>query len=129
MIDTLAALHSVDVEAAGLSDFGKPGNYFGRQVDRWTKQYRLAETETMDEMEQLIAWLPATLPEQTPTSVVHGDYRTDNLIYAKERPEVHAVLAWEKATLGDSLAAFAYVALAWVHESGGSRGDQEYDIK
>ncbi len=67
MIDALAALHSVDVEAAGLSDFGKPGNYFGRQVDRWTKQYRLSETETMDEMERLIEWLPATLPEQTRT--------------------------------------------------------------
>src|SRR3546814_2435132 len=87
MIDTLAALHSVDVEAAGLSDFGKPGNYFGRQVDRWTKQYRLAETETMDEMEQLIAWLPATLLEQTRTSVVHGAYRIDNMFYAKEPPD------------------------------------------
>src|SRR3546814_7662426 len=70
MIDTLAALHGVDVEAAGLSDYGKPGNYFGRQVNRWTKQYKLSETETMDEMERLIAWLPATLPEQTRTSVV-----------------------------------------------------------
>src|SRR3546814_16785425 len=69
MIDTLAALHSVDVEAAGLSDFGKPGNYFGRQVDRWTKQYRTAETETMGGMEQQIAWLPATLPDQTRPSV------------------------------------------------------------
>ncbi|MBJ7502416.1 MAG: phosphotransferase family protein, partial [Sphingopyxis sp.] len=103
MIDTLAALHSVDVEAAGLSDFGKPGNYFGRQVDRWTKQYKLSETETMDEMERLIEWLPATLPEQTRTSVVHGDYRIDNMIFAKDRPEVLAVLDWELSTLGDPL--------------------------
>ena len=105
MIDTLAALHSVDIEAAGLSDFGKPGNYFGRQVDRWTKQYRLSETETMDEMEQLIAWLPATLPEQTRTSVVHGDYRIDNMIFAKDRPE------------------------AWVTENGGRSGVMDLDRK
>jgi aminoglycoside phosphotransferase (APT) family kinase protein len=113
MIDTLAALHSVDIEAAGLSDFGKPGNYFGRQVDRWTKQYKLSETETMDEMERLIAWLPATLPEQTRTSVVHGDYRIDNMIYAKDRPEVLAVLDWELSTLGDPLADFTYHLMQW----------------
>jgi aminoglycoside phosphotransferase (APT) family kinase protein len=69
MVDTLAALHAVDVEAAGLGDYGKPGNYFGRQVERWTKQYRLSETGRLDEMERLIAWLPATLPQQTRTSV------------------------------------------------------------
>src|SRR3546814_14797468 len=113
MIDTLAALHSVDVEAAGLSDFGKPGNYFGRQVDRWTKQYRLAETETMDEMEQLIAWLPATLPEQTRTSVVHGDYRIDNMIYATDRPEVLAVTDWAQSPLGNTPPDFTYFPQAW----------------
>nr|HMN55090.1 phosphotransferase family protein [Sphingopyxis sp.] len=127
MIDTLAALHNVDVEAAGLSDFGKPGNYFGRQVDRWTKQYKLSETETMDEMERLIAWLPATLPEQTRTSVVHGDYRIDNMIFAKDRPEVLAVLDWELSTLGDPLADFTYVAMAWVTENGGRSGVQDLD--
>ena len=127
MIDTLAALHKVDVEAAGLSDYGKPGNYFGRQVDRWTKQYRLAETETMDEMEQLIAFLPASLPEQTRTSVVHGDYRIDNMIFAKDRPEVLAVLDWELSTLGDPLADFTYVAMAWVTENGGRSGVMDLD--
>ena len=127
MIDTLAALHSVDIEAAGLSDFGKPGNYFGRQVDRWTKQYKLSETETMDEMERLIAWLPATLPEQTRTSVVHGDYRIDNMIWAKDRPEVLAVLDWELSTLGDPLADFTYVAMAWVTENGGRSGVMDLD--
>lgn len=127
MIDTLAALHAVDVEAAGLADYGKPGNYFGRQVDRWTRQYRLSETETMDEMEQLIAFLPATLPNQTRTSVVHGDYRIDNMIWAKDRPEVRAVLDWELSTLGDPLADFTYVAMAWVTENGGRSGVMDLD--
>lgn len=129
MIDTLAALHKVDVEAAGLSDYGKPGNYFGRQVDRWTKQYRLSETETMPEMEKLIAFLPATLPEQTRTSVVHGDYRIDNMIFAADEPKVLAVLDWELGTLGDPLADFTYVALAWVTENGGRSGVMDLDRK
>jgi aminoglycoside phosphotransferase (APT) family kinase protein len=129
MIDTLAQLHAVDVEAASLSDFGKPGNYFGRQVDRWTKQYKLAETEHMETVERLIEWLPATLPEQTRTSVVHGDYRIDNMIFAKDRPEVLAVLDWELSTLGDPLADFTYVAMAWVTENGGRSGVVDLDRK
>jgi aminoglycoside phosphotransferase (APT) family kinase protein len=127
MIDTLAALHNIDVEAAGLSDYGKPGNYFGRQVDRWTKQYRLAETETMPEMERLIDWLPKTLPEQTRTSIVHGDYRIDNMIFASDAPKVIAVLDWELGTLGDPLADFTYVAMAWVTENGGRSGVMDID--
>lgn len=127
MIDTLAALHSVDVEAAGLSDYGKPGNYFGRQVDRWTKQYRASETEAMPEMERLISWLPQTLPEQTRTSVVHGDYRIDNMIFAADAPKVVAVLDWELGTLGDPLADFTYVAMAWVTENGGRSGVMDLD--
>lgn len=129
MIDTLAALHAVDVEAAGLSDFGKPGNYFGRQVDRWTKQYKLSETELMPEMEQLIEWLPATLPEQTRTGVVHGDYRIDNMIWSKDEPRVLAVLDWELSTLGDPLGDFSYVAMAWVTDNGGRSGVQDLDRK
>ncbi|MBA4747130.1 MAG: phosphotransferase family protein [Sphingopyxis sp.] len=127
MIDTLAQLHNINVEAAGLSEFGKPGNYFGRQVDRWTKQYRLSETELMPEMEQLIAFLPASLPEQTRTSVVHGDYRIDNMIFAHDRAEVLAVLDWELSTLGDPLADFTYVAMAWVTENGGRSGVMDLD--
>jgi aminoglycoside phosphotransferase (APT) family kinase protein len=127
MIDTLAALHNIDVEAAGLSDFGKPGNYFARQVERWTKQYKLAETETMPEVERLIEWLPATLPEQTRTSVVHGDYRIDNMIYHPTEPKVLAVLDWELSTLGDPLADFTYVAMAWVTENGGRSGVMDVD--
>jgi aminoglycoside phosphotransferase (APT) family kinase protein len=127
MIDTLAALHGVDVAAAGLSDYGKPGNYFGRQVDRWTKQYRASETEVMPEMERLIDWLPKTLPEQTRTSVVHGDYRIDNMIFAATEPKVIAVLDWELGTLGDPLADFTYVAMAWVTENGGRSGVMDLD--
>lgn len=129
MIDTLAALHNVDVEAARLSDYGKPGNYFGRQVDRWTKQYRLSETERMEEMEQLITWLPATLPEQSRTSIVHGDYRIDNMIWAKDKAEVRAVLDWELSTLGDPLADFTYFSMAWVTENGGRSGVMDVDRK
>ena len=129
MIDTLAQLHQVDVASVGL-----PGNYFGRQVDRWTKQYKLSETELMPEMEQLIEWLPATLPEQTRTSVVHGDYRIDNMIWARpethgDRPEVLAVLDWELSTLGDPLGDFSYVCMAWVTDNGGRSGVQDLDRK
>jgi aminoglycoside phosphotransferase (APT) family kinase protein len=127
IIDTLAQLHSVDIGAAGLTEFGKPGNYFGRQVDRWTKQYRLSETGLMPEMERLIAFLPASLPEQTRTSVVHGDYRIDNMIFAHDRPDVLAVLDWELSTLGDPLADFTYVAMAWVTENGGRSGVMDLD--
>jgi aminoglycoside phosphotransferase (APT) family kinase protein len=127
MIDTLAALHNIDVEAAGLSDYGKPGNYFGRQVDRWTKQYRASETEVMPEMERLIERLPKTLPEQTRTSIVHGDYRIDNMIFASDAPKVLAVLDWELGTLGDPLADFTYVAMAWVTENGGRSGVMDLD--
>ena len=127
MIDTLAALHAVDVEAAGLFDYGKPGNYFERQVSRWTKQYRAAETETMPEMEQLIEWLPKTLPAQDRVSIVHGDYRIDNMIFAADAPKVVAVLDWELGTLGDPLADFTYVAMAWVTENGGRSGVMDLD--
>lgn len=129
MVDTLAALHNIDVEGVGLGDFGKPGNYFGRQVERWTRQYRLSETETMDEMEQLIAWLPATLPEQTRVSVVHGDYRIDNMIFAPGEPRVAAVLDWELSTLGDPLADFTYFCTAWVQDNAGRSGVQDLDRK
>ena len=129
MIDVLAQLHNTDVEAAGLSDYGKPGNYFGRQVDRWTKQYRLSETETMPAMERLIEWLPATLPEQTRTSVVHGDYRIDNVIFEREGTQCLAVLDWELSTLGDPLADFSYVAMAWVTENAGRSGVMDLDRK
>lgn len=122
MVDTLAALHTTDHVAAGLESYGKPGNYFERQVGRWTKQYRAAETERMESVERLIEWLPRTLPEQTGTSIVHGDYRVDNMIFAPDQPHVIAVLDWELSTLGDPLADFSYFLMSWVTEPEGRSG-------
>ena len=122
MCDTLAQLHTTDHVAAGLGDYGKPGNYFERQVARWTKQYRASETEHMPEVERLIEWLPATLPEQTATSIVHGDYRIDNMIFHATEPRVVAVLDWELSTLGDPLADFSYFLMSWVTQPEGRSG-------
>lgn len=113
-IETLAKLHSYDPEKIGLGDFGKPGNYFARQVDRWTKQYRASETDLIPEMEKLIEWLPKTVPTQKRVSIVHGDYRIDNMIFHADRPQVKAVLDWELSTLGDPMADFAYLLMQWV---------------
>ncbi|MCW3847771.1 phosphotransferase family protein [Sphingomonas sp. LB-2] len=120
--DTLAALHAVDYEAVGLGDYGKPGNYFERQVGRWSKQYRASQTEDMPEMERLIEWLPLTVPEQTRTSIVHGDFRIDNMIFANSGPKVLAVLDWELSTLGDPLADFSYYLMSWVTQPEGRSG-------
>jgi aminoglycoside phosphotransferase (APT) family kinase protein len=111
----IAALHSVDVQAIGLADYGKPGNYFARQIGRWSKQYLASETEPIDAMHRLIEWLPPHMPAETNerVSVVHGDYRLDNLIFARDEPRVLAVLDWELSTLGDPLADFAYHCMAW----------------
>jgi aminoglycoside phosphotransferase (APT) family kinase protein len=123
MIDTLADLHNTDHEAIGLGDFGRPGNYFERQVGRWTKQYRGAETEHMPAMEALIEWLPRTLPEQTRTSIVHGDYRVDNMKFAPGTEAlVAAVLDWELCTLGDPTADLTYYLMSWVTVPEGRSG-------
>ncbi len=119
MIDTLAALHNVDVTAVGLSDYGAPGNYFERQVGRWTKQYRAAQTDEIAAVESLIEYLPRTVPAQDRTSIIHGDYRLDNLLFAQGEPHVLAVLDWELSTLGDPLADFAYLAMNWVMPADG----------
>ncbi len=122
LIDTLAALHRIDPVATGLGDYGRPGNYFERQVARWTKQYRAAETERMEPVERLIDWLPRTLPPQTRTAIVHGDYRIDNMIFAADAPSVLAVLDWELSTLGDPLADFSYLLMNWVTAPEGRSG-------
>ncbi len=111
---TLAHLHGIDFEAAGLGDYGKPGNYFERQIGRWTKQYRAAETTTVPAMDRLIEWLPTAAPDQERTSVVHGDYRLDNMVFHPTEPRVIAVLDWELSTLGDPLADFTYQLMGWV---------------
>jgi aminoglycoside phosphotransferase (APT) family kinase protein len=113
-IETLAKLHMYDPEKIGLGDFGKPGNYFARQVDRWTKQYRASETQHIPEVEKLIEWLPKTLPEQKRVSIVHGDYRLDNIIFHGTKPRVIAVLDWELSTLGDPMADFTYLLMQWI---------------
>jgi aminoglycoside phosphotransferase (APT) family kinase protein len=124
-IKTLADLHNTDYEAIGLSDFGRPGNYMGRQVERWTKQYKASETQLIPEMERLIEWLPATLPAQERTSVVHGDYRLDNMIFHPTEPRVTAVLDWELSTLGEPLADFTYLLMNWVNGSISTIPDQK----
>lgn len=113
MVDTLARLHAVDPQEAGLGGYGAPGNYFERQVGRWTKQYRASQTDDLAAVERLIEFLPDSVPEQERTSIIHGDYRIDNLIYAPDAPEVRAVLDWELSTLGDPLADFTYLAMNW----------------
>ncbi|ESW67600.1 phosphotransferase [Mesorhizobium sp. C277A] len=118
---TLAALHDVDVEAVGLGDFGKPGNYFERQLARWTSQYRASETGTVADMDRLLAWLETHMPaDDGRKSLVHGDYRLDNMIFAPSEPKVLAVLDWELSTLGHPFADIAYQCMQWrlPHASG-----------
>ncbi|MEP5762975.1 MAG: phosphotransferase family protein [Halieaceae bacterium] len=110
----LAELHKVNVEEVGLADFGPPGNYFERQVGRWTKQYRASETEHSPAMEKLIAWLPANMPaDDGLVTLVHGDYRLDNVMFHKTEPRIIAVLDWELSTLGHPLADLSYQCMAW----------------
>jgi aminoglycoside phosphotransferase (APT) family kinase protein len=113
-IETLARLHNTDYAAIGLGDYGKPGNYFTRQIDRWTKQYKASETTSIKAMDQLMEWLPATAPSDDATSIVHGDYRIDNMILHPTEPKVIAVLDWELSTLGNPLADFSYFLMSWV---------------
>jgi aminoglycoside phosphotransferase (APT) family kinase protein len=121
LVDTLADLHNIDPEAAGLGDYGKPGNYFERQVARWTKQYRDSQTDQLPAMEKLIDYLPASLPHQSRVSIVHGDYRIDNAMFDVQ-PRLTAVLDWELSTLGDPLADFSYLAMQWVMPADGGAG-------
>ncbi|HEY8565533.1 MAG TPA: phosphotransferase family protein [Beijerinckiaceae bacterium] len=122
---TLARLHALDPAAIGLADFGRPEGYVARQVKRWSEQYRLSETETIPEMDRLMAWLPDAVPPTARPALVHGDYRLDNLILRADAPEVAAVLDWELATLGDPNADAVYHLMAWVmprSDSGGGTG-------
>lgn len=129
MIDTMADLHLKDPQAIGLGDYGKPEDYCARQIARWSKQYKLSETETIPEMDRLIEWLPQTVPPQHASGIVHGDYRLDNLLFAPDEPRVAAVLDWELSTLGDPVADFAYLMLNWVNEPDGRAGISGLDLK
>jgi aminoglycoside phosphotransferase (APT) family kinase protein len=129
----IAALHRVDVAHAGLADYGKPGNYFVRQIGRWSKQYQASVTEQITEMDRLIEWLPANMPasalDEAQVSVVHGDYRLDNLVFARDAPRVIAVLDWELSTLGHPLADFTYHCIAWHIPPGTFRGIGGLDLR
>ncbi len=109
----LARLHTVDWRALGLADFGRPGNYFARQIHRWTEQYRASETEKIDAMERLIAWMPEHVPSGDETTLVHGDFRLGNVVIHPSEPRVAAVLDWELSTLGHPLADLAYTCLPY----------------
>ncbi len=122
----IAALHTVDPRAVGLADYGKPGSYFERQIGRWSKQYLASQTEPIPEMDRLLEWLPAHLPasarDESQVSVVHGDFRLDNLVFHPTEPRVLAVLDWELSTLGHPLADFSYHCMAWHIPPGVFRG-------
>ena len=123
MNDVLARLHSVDPEAAGLADYGRPGNYFARQIRRWSEQYIASKTEELPDMDRLMDWLWDNLPDDDGmVSVVHGDYRLDNMIFHSDENRVAAVLDWELSTLGDPIADFSYLMLNWHNPHDGRAG-------
>ena len=131
MARTLAAVHRVDVAAVGLSGHGRPERYLSRQIERWTRQYRASETDRLDAMERLIEWLPAHLPpglDDEPGTLVHGDYRLDNLIFHPVEPRVLAVIDWELSTLGHPLADLAYHLMAWRVTPDEFRGLKGHDL-
>lgn len=111
--ETIAKLHSFDYEALGLADFGRPGNYFARQISRWSGQYHASETTQLKSMDELIKWLPENIPDEESASIVHGDFRLDNMIVHPTEPRVIAVLDWELSTIGHPLADFTYHLMAW----------------
>ena len=121
-IDTLAKLHNVDYRAVGLEDFGRPGSYYTRQINRWSKQYEGSKTDDIPAMERLMQWLPANVPDDDDTSVVHGDFRIGNCILHPTEPRIVAVLDWELATLGQGLGDVAYCCMGY-HGNLGSVGN------
>jgi aminoglycoside phosphotransferase (APT) family kinase protein len=129
----ISALHLVDFAAQGLAAYGRPGNYFERQIARWSKQYLASVTQPIPEMDQLIAWLPHHIPDmaksETMVSIVHGDFRLDNLIFHPTEPRILAVLDWELSTLGHPLADFSYHAMAWNIPPGSFRGIAGIDVE
>jgi aminoglycoside phosphotransferase (APT) family kinase protein len=125
MAETLAKIHDIDPVAVGLSDYGAVGNYFARQIRRWTKQYQEARWRDLPDIERLIEWLPGQVPPDDATRISHGDFRIGNLCFHPTEPRVIGVLDWELSTLGEPLADLAYSALGQItapHEFGGLRG-------
>ncbi|TCP08177.1 phosphotransferase [Caldimonas thermodepolymerans] len=124
----VAALHAIDPASVGLADYGRPGNYFERQIARWTRQYRASETEPIPAMDALIEWLPQHIPAVEENAIVHGDLRLDNLIFHPTEPRILAVLDWELSTLGHPLADFAYHMLTWRLSADEFRGMRGADL-
>jgi aminoglycoside phosphotransferase (APT) family kinase protein len=125
----IAALHNTNYQEIGLADYGKPGNYFSRQIARWTKQYQMSETEKIEEMDSLIEWLPNNIPKDDgSTAIVHGDYRLDNMIFDAGEPRILAVLDWELSTIGHPMADFAYHLMSWHIPQGSFRGIAGVDL-
>jgi aminoglycoside phosphotransferase (APT) family kinase protein len=124
----IAQLHTIDYAAIGLESFGKPGNYFARQIERWTRQYRASETETIEAMDRLIEWLPQHIPPGDDTAIVHGDFRLDNMIFHPTEPRILAVLDWELSTLGHPAADFSYHCMSWHIPPGAFRGIAGLDL-
>ncbi len=124
----IALLHAVDYQAIGLGDYGRPGNYFARQIKRWSEQYRASETGRIEAMDNLIAWLPHNIPEGDETAIVHGDYRLDNMIFHPTEARVLALLDWELSTLGHPLADFSYHCMSWHIAPGAFRGIAGLDL-
>lgn len=124
----IEALHELDHQALGLGDFGKPGDYFARQVARWSRQYRASETQPIAAMDGLIEWLPHNLPPERAPALLHGDYRLDNVIFHPTEPRILAVIDWELSTLGDPVADFAYHTLTWHLASVPYRGLADRDL-
>jgi aminoglycoside phosphotransferase (APT) family kinase protein len=131
VVRTLAGIHGVDWQAKGLADFGKPGNYMARQVHRWTKQYTASQTRDIESMNHLMAWLPEHIPADDTTSIAHGDFRLENMIFHPTEPRVAAVLDWELCTLGHPLADMAYNCMTYHLPSEGSLGFgfKDHDIE
>ena len=129
MNTVLAALHSVDFDAVGLGDYGRPGNYFERQVGRWTRQYLAAETETIEAMDELMRWLPENIPaDDGQVALVHGDYRLDNMIFHPTESQILAIVDWELSTLGHPYADLAYQCMQWrLPNAGISKGLADVD--
>jgi acyl-CoA dehydrogenase len=126
---TIAAIHKLDYVALGLESFGKPGNYFSRQIARWSRQVRDANIPIPDSLNKLMDWLPENIPNEDETSLIHGDFRMDNLIFHKTELRVIGVLDWELSTLGNPLADFAYQCMAWRIAPTLWRGIQGLDLK
>lgn len=128
LAETLARLHNVDFSAIGLSDYGKSGNYFARQVARWTKQWTLSKTREDQNIARLVDWLPKAVPTDETTAIAHGDYRLGNVIFLRDRPVVAGVLDWELSTLGHPLADLAHCCIAWHSSSDEYGGLRDHDI-